>query len=551
MAKHAEKFHDRDNVARAYVELDPGVVQVVTPQGETAVTLVEKIRAKFKFATEAVEQGGILLLLGEPIGIAKCDIKVGELVHVRNVSPLPTADVLGDATQVFKLRDDLPSSPEPGSALSMNDLVRLTFADAQQEVCVDGWTKPPTDWQPSPLPERQTFLGYERPFRPDGRVGTENWILIVPMVGCISSDVEHWVEQLNREIRSRFRNVSGVMCLSHRFGCSQTPDGASFIQRQVAALPGNPNVGAVVFNGMKCENLQFDLIKDQVTLVFPYERWHHFLANLVDDEFGHLRQVVLQLAQRMEAEDRRTEQSVDKLVVSVECGGSDGMSFLVNSVFGRVVQYVCTLGGTAIISELEELSPGWILRWARSQEVARDCLAAILHDSRNLTLHEGSKNTNPTFGNEQEGITTIDEKQLGASAKAIGVPIFGALDYGEVPQDAGGVYIGRTTANDPRSITAKIGMAANLSLFSTGNGSWWYPGLVPQLMCSSNTPLATQKPHLIDFDGGRLVSTDVPLDHLALELFATVLEAASGSFIPSGKLRGNGSLHLTNTGAFV
>lgn len=553
MSIQARQFNVKDNVARAlnFSGLSEGKVLVATPTASQTHPINEAIPFKGKFALAGIGKGEAIVLHGQAIGAAADDIEPGTHVHVHNVKSLPSAQILGDVTKVYRLKEQ-PSNGE----LRIGDFEPLSYDDALSDVDVSSWAGPAADWKPKSYPQRQSFMGYKRPFRKDGLVGTQNWIFVVPMVGCITGDVEHWVAALNKEVQARFRNIDGVVALNNRHGCSQTGDGTSFIRQQIEGLCCNPNVGGVICNGMSCEDNQYDGghhsigVKAAVEGVFPENRRSNFLANFVDDQFGHLRQQVFKIAEVMEAEDRREEIGVEQLILGVECGGSDGLSVLINVIFGRIAQWLCGLNGTVIISELDELNPHWILECAESKEVAKECLAKILFYNRQLALHGATKDTNPAEGNIREQITTIDEKQLPATAKAGDcVPILGSLEYGQRPNRAGGVWVGCTTGNDPRSVTAKISMGCNGNLFSSGNLSWWHPSLIWQLMCASNTPVFERLTHIADFDGGRLMNEE--LDVVAEALWNLMLDAASGNYQSWGAKRGNHRLDMTNVGLFV
>ena len=554
MSNKARKFNAKDNVARAldFNGINPGPITLATPEAQEESEIAEKIPFKGKFSLSQISKGEPITLHGRPIGTAATDISKGQHVHIHNIQALPSAEILGDVTTVYRLTDKELSSDR----LKISQFKALDYNDALEDVDVSSWVGPDKNWKPKYSPERKTFMGYKRHFRSDGMVGTQNWIFVVPMVGCITADVEQWVSALNSEIKANYRNIDGVVALNNRHGCSQTSDGTDIIRRQIEGLCCNPNVGGVVINGMSCEDNQYgggrqtSGIKSAIEDVFPENRRCNFLANFVNDQFGHLRAEVLKIAEVLEAEDRREEIDIEHLTLGVECGGSDGLSVLINVVFGRITQWLCGLGGTVLISELDELNPHWILECAETKEIAQECLAKILHFNRQLALHGATKDSNPAEGNIREQISTIDEKQLPATAKAgDNVPILGSLEHGQRPTRKGGVWIGCTTGNDPRSVTAKIGMGINGNLFSSGNISWWYPSLIWQLMCASNTPVFNRLKHIADFNGGRLM--DEELDEVAESLWNLMLDAASGQYQPWGAKRGNHRLDMTNVGLFV
>ncbi|HWU49988.1 MAG TPA: UxaA family hydrolase, partial [Asticcacaulis sp.] len=368
-----------------------------------------------------------------------------------------------------------------------------------------------------------TFQGYRRGWGRSGRaVGIRNEIWILCTVGCVARTAQ----RLAKEADARFKGrVDGVHALTHPLGCSQLGDDLSHTRDVLAALASHPNAGAVLVVGLGCENNQLsELIKG---IDRPQDRLAYFAAQTVDDELEAGMAALEKLVAVIE-NDKREPCDVSDLVIGVKCGGSDAFSGLTaNPVVGRVADKVAFAGGKAILSEIPEIFGAERLLMARAKD--RDTfegVVAVVNDFKSYFLdHKQPVFENPSPGNKAGGITTLEEKSLGAVQKGGTSPLNGVLRYGERVREAG-LSLLEAPGNDAVSSTALTAAGAVIVLFTTGRGTpLGFPA--PTLKIASNSALAAHKPHWIDFDAG--IALDQGIEGAADALMTTILSVANGA----------------------
>jgi altronate hydrolase len=463
-----------DDVAVALRALEVG--ERVTAGGGGELRAAAAIPAGHKIALRDLAAGAMVRKYGVPIGIATGAIPCGDHVHTHN---LRTA--LDGSRTAAPAREPTRS---PGGSVS-----------------------------------NATFMGYARE---DGRVGVRNELWIIPTVGCVA--------QTSRRIAQRgaaeLGGVDGVHAFVHPFGCSQLGDDLDRTRAILAALARHPNAGGVLLVGLGCESNQLaDLVAAAEAEAGGRIRW--FDAQSVEDEAEAGFALLADLAARA-GEDRRTPQPVGKLAIGLKCGGSDGFSGLTaNPLVGRVADRVTDEGGAAILTEIPETFGAEQLLAARAADeaTATAALDLVARFKRYYTDHDLPVSENPSPGNIAGGITTLEEKSLGAVQKAGRARLTDVLGYGERVQKPG-LSLLESPGNDAVSSTALAAAGASLILFTTGRGTpLGFP--VPTLKIASNSALAEKKPHWIDFDAGTLATGADPTE-AANALFDLVLETASG-----------------------
>ncbi len=472
------------SLAASLLRIDPRDDVAVAPGGLPAGEAVTDgvfaradIPAGHKVAIRAVAAGEPVRKYGWPIGRAKLDIHPGDHVHVHNV-----------ATALSGL-DEYAWTPAPAEALRAE-------------------------------PE-QTFMGYRRK---DGRVGTRNEIWILSTVGCVARTAQKIADQANRLFKGR---LDGVHALTHPFGCSQLGGDLDATRRMTAALAGHPNAGGVLIIGLGCENNQLAAVLESAPQLDP-ERLRSFTTQMLEDEIEAGLEAVEQLVQVAE-QDRREPCPVSELVIGLKCGGSDGLSGLTaNPLVGRIADRVCAAGGSAILTEIPEIFGAERLLMARAEsEAVYEDVVRVVNDFKGYFLAHGEPvSENPSPGNIAGGITTLEEKSLGAVQKAGRAPVTEVVRYGEQIHGKPGVALLEAPGNDAISSTALTAAGATVILFATGRGTpLGFPA--PTLKIATNSSLAQRKPHWIDFDAGR-VAMGEPLDSAADALMDLVLATASG-----------------------
>jgi len=472
----ALRVHDDDDVAVALRAIDAGERITV---GSITVTTTEAIGAGHKIALRAMAPDDTVHKYGLPIGRVTQAIAAGAWVHSHNL-----------ATRL---------NGEAG-------YVRHAHAAAR------------VDSSASAMP---TFEGY---VRADGRVATRNEIWVVNTVGCVNTAAE----RIARAAAERFAGrIDGVHAFAHPYGCSQLGDDLKSTQAVLGGLLRNPNAGGALVLGLGCENNQLPAFL-RASAPSDGTRVRSFNTQDVQDEIEAGVAAIGELVDRL-SHDKRETVPASKLVLGHKCGGSDGFSGLsANPLLGRLADRITALGGTVVITEVPEMfgAEQVLLDRAVSDEVFNDATAMIDDFKAYFVRHNQPVYENPSPGNKAGGLTTLEEKSLGAIQKGGRAPVTGVLRYGKAVHD-GGLQLLEAPGNDGVSSTAMVASGATMLLFTTGRGTpLGFP--VPTIKVSSNSDIAQRKPHWIDFDAGRVLSGAMTMDALTDELLALVLDVASG-----------------------
>jgi altronate hydrolase len=483
----AVRIHPADTVAVAIRSFSAGDTAVIDDQ---QITTQQDVPAGHKIALQSHEPGEPVLKYGFAIGRATQPIARGDWVHTHNLQ-----------TQ-------------------LEGLTGYQYAP--------GTRSPRTPAMPAEMP---TFMGYRRR---NGRVGTRNEIWVLNTVGCVN----HAAERIALLTSERFAGqVDGVYAFGHPYGCSQLGDDLKNTQRVLAGLLRNPNAGGVLVLGLGCENNQMNALLELAGDV-DRERLRFFNTQDVIDELEQGTTEVAELASRV-ATDRRVPCPASCLVLGHKCGGSDGFSGIsANAVVGRVADRLTSLGGAVLLTEVPEMfgAEQGLMNRAANEEVFRD-LVAMIDDFKQYFLAHGQPiYENPSPGNKAGGLTTLEEKSLGAVQKGGQATVTHVLRYGE-PVHGGGLSLLEAPGNDAVSSTAMVASGATVLLFTTGRGTpLGFP--VPTIKISSNSEIAAKKPHWIDFDAGVLLDGTGTRDDLANHLFALVLQVASGRTLTNSEKHG-------------
>lgn len=471
------RVHPADSVAVALVSLSAG--QHVEVDG-TEILLRADIPAGHKFALVPMAEGQPVTRYGSAIGLASADIAAGEHVHSHN---LKTALGTGDTYAFAPV-----ATPAPGASAS-----------------ADG------------------FLGYRRP---DGRVGTRNEIWVLNTVGCVNRAAERIAREGERRVRG-LENVDGVHAFPHPFGCSQLGDDLSQTRGILQGLATHPNAGGVVLIGLGCENNRLDELLDGIPEA-ARERIVSFAAQSVDDEEEIGLAAVDTLIERM-AGDRREVCPASDLVLGMKCGGSDALSGLTaNPLVGRMTDRVTGEGGKSLLTEVPEMFGAERLLMARAadEDVFHRIVEMVEAFKAYFVRHNQPIYENPSPGNKEGGLTTLEEKSLGAVQKGGTARVTDVLAYGQGARHPGLSLI-NAPGNDAVSSTALAVAGATVLLFTTGRGTpLGFP--VPTLKIASNSGLAARKPRWIDFDAGPIASEGRSMDEMADALWRLILDTASG-----------------------
>ncbi|MFQ5709347.1 MAG: UxaA family hydrolase [bacterium] len=484
-APEALRIHSSDNVS---VALKPLNANATIEVGDTRIQVRENIPAGHKIAVEHLRKQDKVVKYGHVIGHATQNIESGSWVHSHNL-----------ATDLGK-----------GLAYRYEPNLRQT----------------------QPAEARRTFMGYRRA---NGKVGTRNEVWIINTVGCVNVSAD----RIARSCHERFTsgNVDGVYAFAHPYGCSQLGDDLKHTQKVLAGLMRNPNVGGVLVLGLGCENNQLQQLLALAGNV-DRSRVRFFNSQEVEDEVEEGISAVAEVAQVMQ-HDRRTECGVADLVVGLKCGGSDGFSGVsANPLVGRIADYLTDCGGTAILTEVPEMfgAEQQLMNRAQNRAIFEQTVEMINQFKEYFIRHNQPIYENPSPGNKEGGLTTLEEKSLGAIQKGGTATVTQVLDYGE-PVQCGGLALLNAPGNDAVSTTAQVASGATILLFTTGRGTPL--GLpVPTVKVSSNSQIFQKKPRWIDFNAGSLLEGTATLESLTQELFEFMLDVASGKSATKNETNG-------------
>lgn len=371
--------------------------------------------------------------------------------------------------------------------------------------------------RPTASPSARRFQGF---VRGDGRVGTRNEIWVLPTVGCVARTAQKIAAAADAA-----GSISGVHAFGHPHGCSQLGDDLSGTRAILAALADHPNAGGVLIVGLGCESNQIDALLAQIPAA-RRERIRTLRAQGDGDEIARGVALVAELV-ALAGADQAELVPLDRLVVGLKCGGSDAFSGLTaNPLVGRIADAVTDAGGSAILTEIPEVFGAETQLLARAADHAVfDATVALVNDFKRYFLDHGEPvSENPSPGNIAGGITTLEEKSLGAVQKGGHATVVDVIDYGQTLRRQGLTLLS-APGNDAVSSTALAAAGATIILFTTGRGTpLGFP--VPTLKIASNSALAAAKPGWIDFDAGRVLGEGV--DVAAEALLATVMAIASG-----------------------
>ena len=466
------KIHELDSVAVAVEALKIGETVTV---GNNEITLLNDIPAGHKFALKDIPQDENIIKYAYPIGHAKVDIKKGEHIHTHNTKS-NLAGVL-----------EYEYNPD--------------FKDVETQ---------------KPI----VFKGYKRP---DGKVGIRNEIWIVPTVGCVNSIVR---EIENRAQKFKTDNIDGIYSYNHPYGCSQLGDDMNMTLKYLSGLIKHPNAAAVLVVGLGCENGNIEELK-KVLGSYDETRVKFLVAQDFEDEISEGVKIIKKLSELADTY-KREECPASDLIIGLKCGGSDGFSGITaNPLLGSLSDRIIGMGGSTILTEVPEMFGAETILMNRCRtENEFNKTVELINNFKKYFMRYGEKvDENPSPGNKEGGITTLEDKALGCTQKCGTAPVEDVLSYGEIVKK-NGLSLLQAPGNDLVAANALAVSGAQLILFTTGRGTpFGCP--VPTAKISSNSNLATKKKTWIDFNAGSLLENK-SMPELTDEFIDFVLKLASG-----------------------
>jgi altronate hydrolase len=520
------KVHPEDNVLVALVNLEEG--ETVSYNG-TDFTLPARVPAKHKFVTVDLEAGDEVKMYGVLVGKAQKPIQKGGVITTSN---------LKHAANGFEIRDRQVS-----------------------------WTPPDVSKF-----RGKTFNGFHRA---DGKVGTANYWLVVPLVFCENRNIEvlkdalvgelgygktesykalakqminayrkgETIESLDLnaandvELKKRervFPNVDGIRFLNHDGGCGGTRQDAQTLCGLLAGYITHANVAGATILSLGCQNAQVEMLKEEIN-----RRDANFAKPLyiieqqkIGTEADLMATAIRQTLEGLAIANKlgRKPAPISKLCIGLECGGSDGFSGIsANPSIGYTSDLLVALGGSVILSEFPELC-------GVEQNISDRCVnlaaaekfAKLMRTYAQRAEESGSGfDMNPSPGNIKDGLITDAIKSAGAAKKGGTSPVVDILDYPEMVTSPG-LNLLCTPGNDVESTTAEVGSGANIVLFTTGLGTPTGNPIAPVVKISSNTALYKKMNDIIDINTGTVIEGEETIEQAGERILEHVIKIASG-----------------------
>jgi len=376
--------------------------------------------------------------------------------------------------------------------------------------------------RPAPNSSIRTWTGY---LRPDGRKGVRNLVLVIYTVEC-AQHVAHAIAAGEEDV--------------HVIGFPGCYDNAYAI-RLMLALARHPNVGAVVCVGLGCEYTQPEKIAEAVRGSGRPSEWFFIQqSGGTRNSVARGKEIIARLRAQIQAETTRTPMTLADLTVGCECGGSDGTSGLAgNPAVGAFFDLLVDAGGRAVFEETVEMIGlrQHLLSRAASPNAAEQLGAAYDKVERYC---RSVRQWSIAPGNFAGGLTTIEEKSLGAFAKSGSRPIQGVIRVAEAPHGPGlwildsvpdehFMQFGYTNPNDTEGIMDLISAGSQIVLFVTGRGSVIGSPIAPLIKITGNSATFRTMEEDMDFDAGRVLNGELTVEQAGLELAQMVAQVAAGA----------------------
>ncbi|SDI35843.1 UxaA family hydrolase [Propionivibrio dicarboxylicus] len=485
------RLHANDDVLIATQQLVPGN-SVADENGADSVTVRDLIPNGHKMAAHDLKAGAPVRRYNQVIGFAKSDIQAGQHIHSHNLG-------MGDFERDYGIGEGVNALPK--------------------------------------VEHPATFRGYKRP---NGKVGTRNYIAVISSVNCSATVTRAIARHFTPEILAAFPNVDGVIALPHPEGCGINPngEGMQMLRRTMVGFAKHPNFAGVLFVGLGCEQNQIGPIIEAIGQHEP-----DMLQQVVMQAEGGTAAAIRKGVALVEAmlpkanAYQREDVSVSHLIVGLNCGGSDGYSGITaNPALGGASDLLVRHGATTVLSETPEIygAEHLLTRRAAKPEIAQKLIDRIAWWKDYCARTGGELDNNPSVGNKAGGLTTILEKSLGAVAKGGTSTLNGVYLFGE-PIDAKGFVYMDTPGYDPVSATGQAAGGAQIICFTTGRGSAFGCAGVPTIKLATNNALFERMRDDMDVNCGDLID-GTPMTEISQRIFDAIIRYASGEKVRSEEL---------------
>ncbi|MDO6492715.1 MULTISPECIES: UxaA family hydrolase [unclassified Cellulophaga] len=538
MSKNYIQIDAKDNIIVAITALSKGTV--VTIAGKQIV-LPQDIKQKHKFALHDFNTADKIYMYGVLIGKATTTIKAGSAITIENVKHASS-----------------------------------DFTNKKEEFV---WSAPDISKF-----KNKTFNGYHRK---DGKVGTANYWLVIPLTFCENRNIDvleaALAEKLGYQTKKDFAvdtdalikqyksgaskdaifntaiittheemaknrvfpNVDGIKFLKHDGGCGGIRQDSETLCRLLAGYICNPNVAGATILSLGCQNAQISMLQDAILAIDPkltkpvnYLEQQGSLSerNFIEEAVKH---TFLGLIEANKI--NRKPAPLSKLILGLECGGSDGFSGIsANPALGYTSDLLVALGGSPVLAEFPELNgveQEIINRCDTEQDSKKFYNLMRAYSAAAVAVGSGFEN-NPSPGNIKDGLITDAMKSAGAAKKGGTSPVVSVLDYTEQVTKPG-LNLLCTPGNDVESTTGLVGSGCNVVVFTTGLGTPTGNPVAPVLKVSSNSDLYQRMKDIIDINAGTVISGEDTIETMGEKFLEHIIKVASGEVASKAVIHGN------------
>ena len=389
-----------------------------------------------------------------------------------------------------------------------------------------------------------TFQGY---CRPDGKVGSRNYVAVIPTVIC-ATDVAQAI----------CHAVVGTVGFFHHQGCCQLPMDLKRVTDTLIALGSSPNVGAALIVSLGCEGTDTARVIREISAAGkPVE------VVRIQEMGGMSRavQIGTDLAQKLAMEIsglQRETVDISRVVMGIKCGGSDTTSGMAsNCVIGYVADKLVDLGGTVVFGETTEFLGGEHILARRAVGGENGPVGQKIYrivdemEKRAMAIGEDMRGGQPTPGNIAGGLSSIEEKSLGAIVKSGHRPIQGVLEYCDRADGKKGLWIKDSPGREPEILTGMAATGAQVMMFSTGRGApQGFPSM-PVIKICGNPNTYERMQHDMDLNAGRIITGEKTIEEVGEEAFALLLEVLNGKMTRNEALGYYGSMDIFCLGPVI
>lgn len=386
-----------------------------------------------------------------------------------------------------------------------------------------------------------TFMGY---VRPDGQVGCRNHVAVIPSVTC-AGDV----------CSAIVRQVAGTVGYFHHQGCCQLPPDLDRVTETLISLGCSPNVGAALVVSLGCEGTDHERVVEEIRKTGKPVRIIRIqelggVSAAIKAGIDAASELVMEISGL-----QREPVGIDRVVMSIKCGASDTTSGMAsNCVIGYVADKLVDLGATVVFGETTEFLGGehLLARRAVNGQVAEQIYRIVNRmEVRARSLGCDMRKGQPTPGNIEGGLSSIEEKSLGAIVKSGTRPIQGVLEYPERIGDRKGLWIKDTPGREPEILTGMACTGAQFMMFSTGRGAPQGFPTMPVLKVCGNPNTYERMKHDMDLNAGRIITGEKSIEEVGEEAFAAVLALLSGRQTRNETLGYHSSIDIYTLGPVI